>query len=88
MVRSEGAGYFLVDPGHLDVVFPLIVGKRGVGAVHEPQGFGFEADEPSEEIEGFTLFDAPFLASWLNGLWSFGVSRPEDLSIGPERGSA
>ena len=42
VVRPEASGDFLVNFGHADIVFPLIVGKGDTGVGQETQGLVLE----------------------------------------------
>lgn len=44
LLRAEAVRYFLMEFGHANVVFTLIIAERHVGVSHKPQGFGFLVD--------------------------------------------
>ncbi len=56
--RPEATSDLLLDLGHTDVVFALVVGEGHELAGHEPQSFSFKIAETFKQVTGFGFGDA------------------------------
>jgi hypothetical protein len=81
--RPKAARDFLLDLGHADVVFALIVGEWHERVGQESQSLDFELAETLKEIAGFGFGNAStssgviFRIRW----WAFTVASGQNISI-------